>query len=100
MRRPHLRRPRRRRDARGTVATDDRSPRGRGLRVVWTPDATHAAKVSGECAADFKSKVGRMYLSVRHGVEFALPNDGAAPLRERLEDYAWVVEVEMTAATA
>ena len=79
---------------RGVVVADERSPSGRALRVVWTPDAAHAAKVTGECVGDFKEKVERMYLTVRHGVEFALPNDEAAPRRERLEDYAWVVEVE------
>jgi hypothetical protein len=58
------------------------------------PEATHAARVSGECGADFKEKMERMYLTVRHGAEFALPNGEAAPRRERLEDYAWVVEIE------
>ena len=54
----------------------------------------HLARVSGACGADFKRKVERMYLSARHGVEFALPNAGAAPRRERLEDFAWTVAVE------
>jgi hypothetical protein len=35
-----------------------------------------------------------MYLTARHGAEFALPNAGAAPRTERLEEYPWVVEVE------
>jgi hypothetical protein len=76
------------------VVADERSPSGRALRVAWTPDASHAARVSGECDAEFKLKVERMYLSVRHGVEFAVPNAGAAPRTERLEDFAWTVEVE------
>lgn len=78
----------------GVVVSDPRSPSGRALRATWTPRLDHAARVSGACDAEFKRKVERMYLTVRHGVEFALPNAGAAPVTERLEDYAWVVEVE------
>jgi hypothetical protein len=81
-------------EMRGVVVTDERSPSGRALRVAWTPDSAHLARASGACGADFKEKVERMYLSVRHGVEFALPKAGAAPRRERLEDFAWTVEVE------
>lgn len=87
-------------DGRGTVAmhgvvvVDTRSPTGRALRVTWTPEVAHTARVTGACGAGFKAKVERMYLTVRHGAEFALPNAGAAPTRERLEDYAWVVEIE------
>jgi len=79
---------------RGMVVADERSPSGRALRVAWVPDADHAARVRGECGAEFKRKVERMYLSVRHGAEFALPNAGAAPRTERLEEFAWTVEVE------
>jgi hypothetical protein len=79
---------------RGMVMSDHTSPTGRVLRVGWTPAAGHAARVNGACAAEFKKRVERMYLTARHGVEFALPNAGAAPRTERLEDYAWVVEVE------
>jgi hypothetical protein len=79
---------------RGMVLPDERSPTGRVLRVAWVPAAAHAARVNGACGEDFKKGVERMYLTARHGVEFALPNAGAAPRTERLEDYAWVVEVE------
>jgi hypothetical protein len=34
-----------------------------------------------------------MYLSVRHGAEFALPVAGKGT-RERLENYPWTVAVE------
>lgn len=73
---------------RGIVVDDGR------IRVVWTPDAEHAAKVRGACGAEFKQAVRRTYLTVRHGAEFTLPVVGAAPLVERLEDYPWTVEVE------
>ena len=79
---------------RGMVVPDERSPTGRVLRMAWTPAAEHSAQVSGECGAEFKERVERMYLSVRHGAEFALPDGGAAPRTERLEDYPWVVEIE------
>ena len=79
---------------RGNVLPDERSPTGRVLRLAWTPAAGHSARVKGACGAEFKQRVERMYLTVRHGVEFALPNAGAAPQTERLEDYAWEVEVE------
>jgi hypothetical protein len=79
---------------RGLVTADDRSPSRRAVRLTWMPEASHAAEVRGECAADFKQRVRRMYLSVRHGAEFALPVAGAGPSSERLEDYAWIVEVK------
>ncbi len=78
----------------GVVVPDERSRTGRVLRVAWTPAADHTARAHGACGSEFKAGVERMYLSVRHGLEFALPTAGAAPRTERLEDYAWVVEVE------
>jgi hypothetical protein len=72
---------------RGTVVEGDQ------LRVVWTPGPEHRADVRGACGAEFKQKVRSMYLTVRHGAEFELPVPGAAPRMERLEDYAWMVEV-------
>jgi hypothetical protein len=78
---------------RGVVVPDEASPSGSALRLSWTPRADHAAKVQGACSADFKRSVREMYLSVRHGAEFALPEAGKG-MRERLEDYAWTVEVE------
>ena len=77
----------------GMVVEDERSPTGRALRAVWTPAANHSAEVRGECAAEFKQGVQRMYLTARHGAEFALPAAGAPPSSEQLEDYAWIVEV-------
>jgi hypothetical protein len=35
-----------------------------------------------------------MYLSTPHAVEFPLTSAGAGPRRERLENYAWKVELE------
>ena len=78
---------------RGVVVSDEVSPSGRALRLSWVPSADHAAEVQGACSADFKRSVRQMYLSVRHGAEFALPVAGKA-MRERLEDYPWTVEVE------
>jgi hypothetical protein len=34
-----------------------------------------------------------MYRTVAHGVELALPAAGAGKRFERLEDYAWTVEI-------
>jgi hypothetical protein len=80
-------------EVQGVVVEDERSPTGRGVRAMWTPEANHDVEVRGECAAEFKQGVQRMYLTARHGAEFALPAAGAAPSSERLEDYAWIVEV-------
>lgn len=78
---------------RGVAVADDASPSGSALRVSWTPMADHAAEVQGACSADFKRLVREMYLSVRHGAEFALPVAGKGS-KQRLENYAWTVEVE------
>ncbi len=78
---------------RGVVVPDEASPSGSALRLSWTPRADHAAEVQGACSADFKRSVREMYLTVRHGAEFALPVAGKG-MRQRLEDYAWTVEVE------
>ncbi len=78
----------------GVVTEDERSPSRRGVRVTWTPEADHTAEVRGECAMDFKQGIRQMYLTARHGAEFALPAAGAGRSSERLEDYAWIVEVE------
>lgn len=78
----------------GVVVSDERSPSGQALWVAWTPSAEHAAEVRGACGGEFKRRVRLMYLTARHGAEFGLPADGAARRTERLEDYAWIVEVE------
>jgi len=78
----------------GVVVADETSPSGSALRVSWLPSPTHAAAVRGACSADFKRSVEEMYLSVRHGAEFAVPAAGAGNRVERLENYAWTVEIE------
>jgi hypothetical protein len=47
--------------------------------------------VRGPCSAGFKRSVEEMYLSVTHAVELGVPVAGKR--RERLEGYAWTVEV-------
>ncbi len=78
---------------RGVVVPDAASPSGSALRLSWSPRADHAAEVHGACSAAFKRSVRKMYLSVRHGAEFALPAAGKG-IRERLEDYPWTVDVQ------
>jgi hypothetical protein len=80
--------------AAGALVADEASPSGHALRLGWRPLPTHAATVRGACSADFKRSAEAMYLSVRHGAEFALPADGEGRLVERLENYPWIVEVE------
>jgi hypothetical protein len=78
----------------GLVVPDEASPSGSALRVSWRPSPTHGATVRGACSADFKRSVEEMYLSVRHGAEFAVPAVGMGKWVERLENYAWTVAVE------
>ena len=78
----------------GDVLASGDGDGSRTLRLVWAPEAGHSAQTDGACSVDFKSKVRAMYLSVRHGVEFALPAAGAAPRTERPEGYAWIVAIE------
>ncbi len=77
----------------GQVVPDATSPSGSALRLSWHPSPAHGASVRGACSADFKRAVEGMYLSATHGAEFAVPAAGAAKRKERLEDYAWTVEV-------
>jgi hypothetical protein len=77
----------------GHVVADDASPSGSALRISWHPSPTHGATVRGACAADFKRSIEAMYLSATHGAEFAVPAAGAGKRVERLEEYAWTVEV-------
>jgi hypothetical protein len=77
----------------GYVVPDEASPSGRALRLSWRPTLSHGAAVRGACSADFKRSVEQMYRSARHGVEIAVPAAGAGVRRERLENYAWTVEV-------
>jgi hypothetical protein len=76
------------------VLLDETSPSGRSARLVWIPLQGHHAAVKGACAESFKRGVERMYLTVRHGAEVPLPAAGAAPIRQRLENYAYVAEIE------
>lgn len=80
-------------DGGGEVMTQGTVVEGRALRVTWIPSPAHQAEVRGACGAEFKEAVRRMYLSVRHAVEFDLPVAGSGPRSEALEDYAWIVEV-------
>lgn len=79
--------------ARGQLVSDPASPSGRAVHLSWSPTPTHAARTRGTCPPEFAAAVERMYLSVQHGAEFVLPA-GGAPYRERLENYAWIVEIE------
>jgi hypothetical protein len=76
------------------VTPDEASPSGRSARLAWVPVDGHAASVKGACPESFKRGVERMYLTVRHGAEVPLPAAGAAPIRQRLENYAYVAEIE------
>jgi hypothetical protein len=78
----------------GVVMGDEASPSGRAMRVTWTPAPGQEVAVSGACAHAFKDAVKAMYLSTPHAAEFALTSVGAGPRTERLEDYAWSVELE------
>jgi hypothetical protein len=75
----------------GYVLPDETSPSGSALRLSWRPSPGHGATVRGPCSAGFKRSVEEMYLSVAHAVEFGMPVAGKR--RERLEGYAWTVEV-------
>lgn len=80
--------------ATGVVRDDEASPSGQEVRLVWTPDAAHAASVRGACAPAFKRAMKEMYLSTPHAVEFPLTVADDGPRTERLENYAWKVELE------
>ena len=55
---------------------------------------SHGAAVRGVCPSEFKRSMEVMYLSVVHGAEFPLPKAGSGRRLERLENYAWTVEIE------
>ncbi len=78
----------------GMVVPDETSPSGSALQVAWRPSPSHGAAVRGICPSDFKRSIEAMYLSVMHGAEFALPRVGSGRRFERLENYAWTVEIE------
>jgi hypothetical protein len=80
--------------ATGVVRDAETSPSGQELRLVWTPAAAHEASVRGACAPAFKQAMKEMYLSTPHAAEFPLTAAGAGPRTERLENYAWEVELE------
>jgi hypothetical protein len=77
----------------GVVMDDEASPSGRSVRATWIPAPGHEAVVSGACPAAFKDAMREMYLSTPHAVEFPLTAAGAGPRTERLENYAWTVEL-------
>lgn len=76
------------------VVAEAASPGGIALRLSWRPMPAHDATVRGACSADFKRSVEAMYLTVRHGAEVTLPAPGVGRRVERLENYAWTVEIE------
>ena len=78
----------------GVVRDDKASPSGQEVRLVWTPAPAHQASVRGACDPAFKQAMKEMYLSTPHAAEFPLPPAGAGPRTERLENYAWKVELE------
>jgi hypothetical protein len=78
----------------GVVMTDEQSPSGRSLRLTWIPGPDHRATVTGACADGFKRAVRAMYLGTVHAAEFPLTSAGAGPRTERLENYAWRVELD------
>lgn len=78
----------------GVVLSDEGSPSGRSMRVTWTPAPEHEAEVTGQCAVGFKRAVRQMYLTTLHAAEFPLTTVGSAPRTERLDSYAWKVELE------
>ena len=78
----------------GVVMDDPESPSGRAMRATWTPAPEHQAAVEGACAAGFKEAVRAMYLSTPHAAEFPLTTASAGPRMERLENYAWTVELD------
>jgi hypothetical protein len=80
--------------ATGVVRDDEASPSGQEVRLVWTPQPAHRASVRGACAPAFKEAMKEMYLSTPHAAEFPLTSAGAGPRTERLENYAWKVELE------
>ena len=49
---------------------------------------------AGTCAPAFKQAMKQMYLSTPHAVEFPLTSAGTGPRTERLENYAWKVELK------
>jgi hypothetical protein len=79
--------------ATGVVREDETSPSGHEIRLAWMPAPGHEAEVSGACAPAFKDAVRAMYLSTPHAAEFPLTPAGSGPRTERLENYAWTVEL-------
>ncbi|MFL5496265.1 MAG: hypothetical protein ACJ8DC_17910 [Gemmatimonadales bacterium] len=80
--------------ANGVVMEDETSPSGRSVRVEWSPVPGHSAVVTGACPAAFKDALRGMYLNTRHGAEIPLTTAGTGPRTERLENYAWIVELD------
>lgn len=78
----------------GWVIPDETSPSGSSARLAWIPLQNHDASVKGPCSDAFKRAMEQMYLTVRHGAEVPLPAAGAASIKQRLENYAYVAEIE------
>ena len=78
----------------GEEVPDDGSPSGRAVRIEWTPQPGHAVAVTGACPTAFMRALEQMYLTTRHAAEFPLTTADAGPRSERLENYAWRVELD------
>ncbi len=78
----------------GLVVPDELSPTGVSARLAWVPTPDHEAVVQGLCAPAFKQAVERMYLTVQHGAEVPLPVAGGPPIKQQLENYAYVAEID------
>lgn len=59
----------------------------------FAPEGASDAVVEGDCPDQFNDSVRKLYLSVSHGVEFALPTADQGPRTVRLEDFGWIVDV-------
>jgi hypothetical protein len=61
---------------------------------MWTPEDPGSVSVTGACPAAFKEALAAMYRTTRHGLEFPLTTMEEGPHSERLENYAWRVELQ------
>ncbi len=76
----------------GFVVPERSSPSGHALRVSWRPTPAHGATTRGACPPEFKREWRHVPVGpARRRVP--LPAAGGEEVAERLEDYAWTVEV-------
>lgn len=80
--------------ARGAVVPTTNGWANPVVTLRWSsPDGSSEAVVEGDCSAQFNEAVRRLYLSVSHSVEFALPTADQGPSTVRLDDFGWIVDV-------